>query len=213
MRWQFGAMEAGLNEEAKRQLDGLIQQLAGFKNLRIRVTGYSDNRPIRARSHSSFKDNLALSAARAEAAARYLRDALDLASDAIVVSGAGEKDPLADNATAEGRALNRRVEIEIAAEQSTRKDLLVAGQRQRAGEEIKNVGLLPGETWPQTPADEEKSEPTLQFDKQRLETAAPGIEWLLPAPGYLPSAPFVHVGIKHDPRQKVAVSINGAPVD
>ena len=213
MRWQFGAMEAGLNEEAKRQLDGLIQQLAGFKNLRIRVTGYSDNRPIRARSHSSFKDNLALSAARAEAAARYLRDALDLASDAIVVSGAGEKDPLADNATAEGRALNRRVEIEIDAEQSTRKDLLVDGQRQRAGEEIKIVGLLPGETWPQKPAVVEKSEPTPQFDDQWLETAAPGIEWLLPAPGYLPSAPFVHVGIKHDPRQKVAVSINGAPVD
>lgn len=54
--------------------------------------------------------NLGLSERRAEAAASYLIEE-GVAADQITTSGMGESQPVADNATREGRAMNRRVEV------------------------------------------------------------------------------------------------------
>ncbi len=73
------------------------------------VSGHTDNVPIRT---VRFPSNFHLSQARAEAVAALL--APHLTDPAVItVEGRADSQPLAPNDTAEGRALNRRVEIEV----------------------------------------------------------------------------------------------------
>jgi len=70
------------------------------------VIGHTDNTGTR-------EANLALSLARAGAVRSYLA-AKGIAAASIAVAGAGPDQPLADNASAEGRARNRRIEFRVA---------------------------------------------------------------------------------------------------
>ena len=74
------------------------------------MEGHTDNVPI----HSGrYEDNNVLSMYRALTVADYLRGITDIEPGHIKSSGRGEYMPVADNATPEGRARNRRVEIKI----------------------------------------------------------------------------------------------------
>jgi outer membrane protein OmpA-like peptidoglycan-associated protein len=95
----FPSGRASLTTEASASLRRLAQTLAGR---RVEVTGFTD-------SQGEAEANLRLSQRRAEAVAAILREAGIEAS----ARGRGEADPVADNATAEGRAMNRRVEISV----------------------------------------------------------------------------------------------------
>jgi type VI secretion system protein ImpK len=75
----------------------------------IKVTGHSDNQPIKT---VRFPSNYELSLARAEAVADIMRPRLS-APARIQVEGKGDTAPVADNATPAGRERNRRVEIMI----------------------------------------------------------------------------------------------------
>ncbi len=77
---------------------------------RITVAGHSDSRAIRTLRYPS---NWHLSLARANAVAQSMASAGEL-SGRLVPEGRSDTQPVADNDTAEGRARNRRVTIEIA---------------------------------------------------------------------------------------------------
>jgi chemotaxis protein MotB len=77
----------------------------------VRVEGYTDNQPIRT---LQFPSNWELSAARAGNVVHELIDA-GLQPDRLAVVGFGEHQPVADNATVEGRNANRRVLLVILA--------------------------------------------------------------------------------------------------
>lgn len=83
-----------------------LAQMAG----RIAVAGHTDNVPISTRQ---YRSNWDLSSARAVSVVHALLEQSGISPDRIVAEGHGEAHPLADNATAEGRALNRRVEITV----------------------------------------------------------------------------------------------------
>jgi len=76
----------------------------------IKIVGHTDN--VKPKKSSAFKSNFDLSVARAKAVqamiARQLNDPSRLSVD-----GKGEDEPIADNATADGRAKNRRVDVMI----------------------------------------------------------------------------------------------------
>lgn len=76
----------------------------------VQIIGHTDNQALSA--SSQFKDNQELSVARAKAVASLLQNALSDPSR-ISVEGHGANEPIGDNATPEGRAKNRRVEILI----------------------------------------------------------------------------------------------------
>lgn len=76
----------------------------------IEVEGHTDNVPIH---NGRFEDNNVLSMYRALSVADYLREVTSLDPAHIKSSGRGDYLPIADNTTAEGRALNRRVVIKI----------------------------------------------------------------------------------------------------
>ncbi len=75
----------------------------------IRIEGHTDNRPIKT---AQFPSNWELSAARASRIVR-LFEQRGITASRMVVAGMGENQPLADNATPDGRNRNRRVALVI----------------------------------------------------------------------------------------------------
>ena len=90
-----------------RRIGQAIQTQPG--DLKVDVQGYTDSDKV---ATLSFPDNIALSKSRADAVAGILKAVIS--NPARVTSeGFGASDPVADNASAAGKALNRRVEVVI----------------------------------------------------------------------------------------------------
>lgn len=94
-------------------LDHLILKLTDKHNVRIRIIGHADSQGLGAKTRARFGSNQGLSEARAKMAASYLRDGLQLSTEAVDFVGMGSSVPIASNKTAEGRGLNRRVDVQI----------------------------------------------------------------------------------------------------
>ena len=107
----FESGSAEFVSAAKPVLDKISKILDNYDKNVIEVEGHTDNVPIV--SPGKYEDNDVLSMYRALNVADYIRDASSLNPAHIKSSGRGEYMPVADNSTAEGRALNRRVEIKI----------------------------------------------------------------------------------------------------
>ncbi|KVX56619.1 OmpA family protein [Burkholderia cepacia] len=101
----FAFDSAALTPQARSQLDRFVQINGGVEFRRVAITGFTD-------STGSKTHNLALSASRARNVMNYL-SSNGLKAQSFVSEGLGAADPVASNATAEGRAQNRRVEIRI----------------------------------------------------------------------------------------------------
>lgn len=78
----------------------------------IIVSGFTDNLPIKGSLSKRFPSNWDLAAARATNVVRLLEEQKVPASK-LVAASYGENQPVADNATAEGRKQNRRIEIRL----------------------------------------------------------------------------------------------------
>lgn len=97
----FDPGSARLSAESAPILGRVAASLARCPDAQIAVTGYTD-------AEGSEAHNQALSQDRAEAVVTALREG-DLPLAGLTAVGRGEADPVADNATAEGRAQNRRI--------------------------------------------------------------------------------------------------------
>lgn len=106
----FDSGSAELKEEAKPLMDKIGQLLARYAQSTIEIEGHTDNVPIH---NAKFADNNELSSFRALSVFNYFMETTFLDPATIKHSGRGEYLPVADNATPEGRAQNRRVEIKI----------------------------------------------------------------------------------------------------
>jgi len=106
----FDSGKATLKPECSAVLNKIGIILEKYAKSTIEIEGHTDNVPIHT---SQFADNDELSDARALAVFRYLISNTDLDPANIKHAGRGEYVPVADNATAEGRTKNRRVEIKI----------------------------------------------------------------------------------------------------
>jgi OOP family OmpA-OmpF porin len=101
-----GAFRSGtweLTSAAETDLDGIAQVLLAYPSLRIEIAGYTDN-------VGEERRNIWLSQTRADAVKLYL-SRQGVPRDRMVTRGYGPADPVASNATPEGRARNRRVEL------------------------------------------------------------------------------------------------------
>ena len=101
-----------LNDAGKATLSKLAPVLKTLTGQRIEVKGYTDNVPIGPELRERFPSNLELSKARAQSVADFLV-AQDVPASIIGVSGFGDARPVASNDTAQGRAKNRRVVMDI----------------------------------------------------------------------------------------------------
>jgi chemotaxis protein MotB len=111
--------ELGFFDSGKAELlpgaGGKIERIAkvlSLHQLDIRVEGHSDDQPIHT---PQFRSNWELSTARAMAVMQLLVDDSGFDPRKISVVGYGQYRPIADNATPEGRRMNRRVDIVVVA--------------------------------------------------------------------------------------------------
>ena len=101
--YDFG--KSTLKPEAKSKLDDLVSKTSGVNLEVIIAVGHTD-------AIGGDAANQKLSVARAESVKTYLVSK-GIEKNRVYTEGKGKKQPVADNKTAEGRAKNRRVEIEV----------------------------------------------------------------------------------------------------
>jgi OOP family OmpA-OmpF porin len=101
----FDTGKSVLKPEAIAKLDDLVSKTAGINLEVIIAVGHTD-------SDGSDAYNQKLSVARSEAVKSYLTGK-GIEKNRVYTEGKGEKQPVADNKTKEGKAKNRRVEIEV----------------------------------------------------------------------------------------------------
>lgn len=101
-----------IDARGKATLAKLAPVLKTFTGQTILVKGYTDNVPIGPELRQRFPTNVDLSKARAQSVANELISG-GVPASMISVSGLGEADPVAPNDTAQGRAKNRRVVMDI----------------------------------------------------------------------------------------------------
>ena len=119
----FDSGEAVVRTDGEAVLQKIAAFLAQHPELKIHVIGHTDNVPIRAGARSRFASNWELSTARALAAVRFLTERAGVSPQRLGAVGYGEFRPIADNATAEGRARNRRIAITILADELAGADI------------------------------------------------------------------------------------------
>merc|ERR1712000_661260 len=103
----FSSGGASLSAEAKTALDAVVEAAQSAPaDATILVVGHADGTPVLG---GRYRSNWGLSQARADAAAKYLKD--NGVSHSIESVGKGHTNPVASVNTKAGRAANRRVEV------------------------------------------------------------------------------------------------------
>lgn len=103
----FPSGSAEVNEKGKEALGTLANVLLQSPEINVLVEGHTDSIPIKKR----YQDNWALSVARSTEIARILTVNYAVPPQRVTASGRSQYEPIASNATPEGRAQNRRTEI------------------------------------------------------------------------------------------------------
>lgn len=101
----FGSDSADIDPRYHSELDDVARVLRSNPGLRVRIDGHTD-------ASGSEEYNTRLSERRAEAVRDYLVDT-GIGADRVEAAGLGESQPIASNATREGRAKNRRTEVTV----------------------------------------------------------------------------------------------------
>ena len=99
----FGSASSAVQASAQEALDRVATAMAAVPRSRITVIGHTD-------SAGASRFNQSLSEARAKAVLDYLAGK-GIETGRMAAEGRGKDEPVADNATAKGRAANRRVEL------------------------------------------------------------------------------------------------------
>src|SRR5690349_7689679 len=102
-----------ISESFTAQIRQALNNLQDKQNVTVRFIGYTDEGPLNERDQRIYGDKLSLSKARARRVALAMQQALGLSASAIESEGRGASRPVAPNETAQGRALNRRIEVEF----------------------------------------------------------------------------------------------------
>ena len=102
-----------ISDAFTKQVKLALNNLQDKQGVTLRFIGYTDDAPLTGRDESVYGNALALSKARAQRVALAMQKILGLPASAIESDGRGSSHPIASNATAGGRAVNRRVEVEF----------------------------------------------------------------------------------------------------
>ena len=123
----FATGTATLEAGARTYLDQVAKLLRSVPNMSLLIKGHADNT-------GSATVNQRLSEERAKAVRNYL-SAQNISFERLSDQGFGSSLPVADNQTAEGRAQNRRVEMEILKKETakTLQDIIVLRNGERIG--------------------------------------------------------------------------------
>jgi flagellar motor protein MotB len=103
----------GVSEKFLQQVRQALKNLRAKQNVVLKFTAYSDSIPLKDRDKRIYGDHIGLSKAVAQRVSLAVQEDLNLPSAAVESEGRGASRPVASNNTQQGRALNRRVEVEF----------------------------------------------------------------------------------------------------
>jgi len=95
------------------QVRQALDNLRDKRGVTVRFIGYTDDAPLTGLDESTYGNQLSLSKARAHRVALEMQKVVGLPASAIESDGRGASHPIASNETAQGRTLNRRIEVEF----------------------------------------------------------------------------------------------------
>ncbi len=104
-RLLFDTGKATLQPASQQQLEDIANVLKAYPNVEVKIGGYTDNTGDKAA-------NMKLSDDRAKGVMNALAG-LGVAANRMTAEGYGDQHPVADNATEEGRAKNRRISLRV----------------------------------------------------------------------------------------------------
>jgi chemotaxis protein MotB len=107
----FDTGKAEIKPAGREVLRRVGEILKGTEDKEIQIEGHTDNVPISPRLQQTFPSNWELSTARATTVVHFLQEKTGIPGEKLAAAGYGEFRPIANNSTARGRALNRRIQI------------------------------------------------------------------------------------------------------
>jgi flagellar motor protein MotB len=110
---RFESGVANIPDTTVESLNDILKRMRDRINVRLHLIGHADNRPLSYELEQIYGDNAGLSRERAGKVAEHFQTSLSLPPEAISYEWAGDTQPVASNLNDEGRAQNRRVEIEV----------------------------------------------------------------------------------------------------
>lgn len=221
LRPHFAALSDELNADDLSLLDSVIEELKEVEVLSIVVKGHSDSSKISEVSKVYYENNEELSLARADSVADYIASALGLDESMVETFGVGAKEPVATNRTADGRALNRRVELEVASRRSIDHYSLITKKDKSEERTGKLYGYNPYAETQIAPNEVDLSlsssyeDAALGYSDIEADSfdGDNSLEIVWPLKGYYPPLTTMNMAVKHDGYYKVKLSLNGKEVD
>jgi chemotaxis protein MotB len=107
----FDSGDTSISARGQEVLTRLGGVLARVEDKSIQVSGHTDDAPPSQKLQSTFPTNWELSVARAVNVVRFLQEKGGVPARRLVAAGYGEMRPISSNATPQGRARNRRIEV------------------------------------------------------------------------------------------------------
>ncbi len=109
----FDSGKTEVRPEGKKVLRSLGDIMSKFPDKALLVEGHTDNVQISSRLKETYPTNWELSTARADSVVHVLQDEVGLPGERLVAAGYSEYRPIASNETDEGKAFNRRIQIQL----------------------------------------------------------------------------------------------------
>lgn len=109
----FDSGKTEVRAEGKKVLRSLGDIMTKFPDKALLVEGHTDNVQISSRLRETFPTNWELSTARANSVVHVLQDEVGLPGERLIAAGYSQYRPISDNDTAEGKAFNRRIQIQL----------------------------------------------------------------------------------------------------
>lgn len=126
-----------INPAAMNILSKIARIIQDYSDYSVLVEGNTDNVPI---SRTNIRNNWDLSALRASSVVQALQNDFGIAPSRLTAGGRGEYNPVATNATPEGRQLNRRTEIIITPKLDQFMDLIGQAPQEDGGNGTPSAG-------------------------------------------------------------------------
>ncbi|MCP4038922.1 MAG: OmpA family protein, partial [bacterium] len=109
----FASGVANIPSSTIETLRIILDGMRHLDNVRVHLSGHSDDQPLSGELARVYGDNEGLSRERSGQVAEFMHVRLSLAPDAVSYEWAGATKPITSNETQAGRAQNRRVEVEV----------------------------------------------------------------------------------------------------
>jgi uncharacterized repeat protein (TIGR01451 family) len=110
---RFDSGVADISPAYISKLKSVLLDMRHLENVRLHLVGHTDDQSLSPALARIYEDNVGLSRERAGEVAEFLQTALGLPPESIAFDWVGDTEPVAPNTTDAGRALNRRVEVEV----------------------------------------------------------------------------------------------------